>query len=159
MTMHTELLEKYNVPAPRYTSYPTVPYWDEDSPPESEWKARVLNAFQRGREISLYIHLPYCENLCTYCGCNKRITKNHAVEMPYIESVLKEWALYLELLPQKPILRELHLGGGTPTFFSPASLKQLVEGLLEKVELAEEYEFGFEAHPNSTSLEHLKTLR
>lgn len=157
--MHTELLEKYNIPAPRYTSYPTVPYWEDECPPESEWKARVLNAFQRGREVSLYVHLPYCESLCTYCGCNKRITKNHSVELPYIKSVLREWSLYLDLFPEKPILRELHLGGGTPTFFAPENLRILVEGILEKVELAEEYEFGFEAHPNSTSLEHLKTLR
>lgn len=157
--MHTELLEKYNVPAPRYTSYPTVPYWDEECPSEEAWKSRVLQAFDRGREVSLYIHLPYCENLCTYCGCNKRITKKHTVELPYIESVLKEWALYTNLLPNKPILRELHLGGGTPTFFSPENLEKLIKGILEKVELVKEYEFGFEAHPNSTTLEHLTTLR
>lgn len=153
------MLDKYNVPAPRYTSYPTVPYWQEEAPAPRDWKKRVKAAFGENREISLYIHLPYCESLCTYCGCNKRITKNHQVELPYIESVLREWQLYLELFSEKPVLRELHLGGGTPTFFSPANLKYLMEGILQKVELPSRYEFGFEAHPDSTTREHLEVLR
>jgi len=156
--MNSRLLQKYNVPVPRYTSYPTVPYWQEECPDEAAWKGRVLEAFAKNQEISLYIHLPFCEALCTYCGCNKRITKNHAVETPYIKAVLQEWQMYLDLLPQKPVLRELHLGGGTPTFFSPASLEYLLRGILDKVDLADRYEFGFEAHPGSTSREHLETL-
>jgi len=157
--MSLPLLEKYNVPAPRYTSYPTVPYWQEEAPNEAAWKERVIGAFRQHDEISLYIHLPYCESLCTYCGCNKRITKNHEVEAPYIDTVLKEWKIYAELLPGRPVLRELHLGGGTPTFFSPASLERLVSGILADVDLPEDYEFGFEAHPGSTTREHLSTLR
>lgn len=154
-----ELLEKYNQPVPRYTSYPTVPYWDEGCPEPSTWQSKVLQAFGRNREISLYLHLPFCESLCTYCGCNKRITKNHAVEQPYIAAVLKEWQLYRELLPEKPVLRELHLGGGTPTFFSPQHLHGLIASILEDVSLSEDFEFGFEAHPGTTSFEHLATLR
>jgi oxygen-independent coproporphyrinogen-3 oxidase len=152
------LLEKYNIPAPRYTSYPTVPYWSDVPVAPQDWKSRVLGAFAQGREVSLYIHLPYCENLCTYCGCNKRITKNHQVEDPYIDSVLAEWAMYCDWLPEPPVITELHLGGGTPTFFSPESLKRLVEGLLAKAEIAAAHEFSFEAHPNSTSKAHLQTL-
>jgi len=154
-----QLLEKYNVPVPRYTSYPTVPYWNETPPAEKAWKQKVVQAFQRQNEISLYLHLPFCEALCTYCGCNKRITKNHAVESPYIETVLKEWRLYRDLLPGKPVLRELHLGGGTPTFFSPQNLHYLLSAILQDVDLAEQYEFGFEAHPGTTSPEHLRVLR
>jgi len=156
--MNSRLLEKYNVPAPRYTSYPTVPYWQKEKPDAIAWQTRVVNAFAENNEISLYIHLPFCEALCTYCGCNKRITKNHAVETPYIKAVLQEWQLYLDLLPEKPVLRELHLGGGTPTFFSPESLDYLLSNILAGVDLAEEYEFGFEAHPGSTSRAHLETL-
>lgn len=151
-------MEKYNIPVPRYTSYPTVPYWDETPPAEAAWKHKVVQAFQRQNEISLYLHLPFCEALCTYCGCNKRITKNHAVESPYIEAVLKEWRMYRDLLPGKPVLRELHLGGGTPTFFSPQNLHRLLSTILGEVELAESYEFGFEAHPGTTSPEHLEVL-
>ncbi len=156
--MQSELLKKYNVPAPRYTSYPTVPYWQKDAPSQAEWQKSVLEAFSEDDGISLYIHLPYCENLCTYCGCNKRITKQHSVEEPYIETVLKEWQLYVGLLVGRPRLRELHLGGGTPTFFSPANLHRLISGILKDVDLTEAYEFGFEAHPNSTSKGHLEVL-
>lgn len=158
--MDFTLLDKYNVPAPRYTSYPTVPYWQEETAPdEEEWRSHVLSAFKQDRGLSLYIHLPYCESLCTYCGCNKRITKNHQVEEPYIDSVLREWRLYLDIFPERPVLRELHLGGGTPTFFSPANLERLVRGILQHVDLPEQYEFGFEAHPGSTTREHLRVLR
>ena len=119
--MNTKLLQKYNVPGPRYTSYPTVPYWDENKFSPSQWTNTFLKSFQEsnGSEgISLYIHLPYCESLCTFCGCHKRITKQHSVESPYISAVLKEWDLYCALFPEQPIIKEIHLGGGTPTFFS-----------------------------------------
>ncbi len=155
------LIQKYNVPGPRYTSYPTVPYWDKSTPSEVQWKQELRRAFQnpdRGEGISLYIHLPFCESLCTYCGCNTRITLNHGVESPYIETLLKEWQLYLDVFPQKPLIREIHLGGGTPTFFSAANLKRLLEGILAKAELSQDAELGFEAHPGNTRLEHLITL-
>ena len=156
--MNQNLLDKYNVPAPRYTSYPTVPYWQREAPSQSQWISTVKKAFSENNEISLYIHLPFCEKLCTYCGCNKRITKNHGVESPYIEAVLKEWRMYLELLLKKPIIREIHLGGGTPTFFSPENLRHLLKSILDDVEVAEEHAFGFEAHPANTTYEHLKVL-
>jgi len=156
--MYHDLLDKYNVPAPRYTSYPTVPYWQSETPSQREWISTVRKAFSENNEISLYIHLPFCERLCTYCGCNKRITKNHAVETPYIDAVLAEWDLYLQALPEKPVIRELHFGGGTPTFFSPQSLEYLLNGILGKATVAEDHAFSFEAHPANTTYEHLKTL-
>lgn len=156
--MNQILLQKYNVPAPRYTSYPTVPYWQEEKPTVADWTGSIQAAFAKNQEISLYIHLPYCEALCTYCGCNKRITKNHAVETPYIDSVLQEWTMYRALFPQKPVLRELHLGGGTPTFFQPEALHHLLSTILADVELADTYEFGFEAHPGTTRRAHLEVL-
>ena len=116
-----DLIHKYNVPGPRYTSYPTVPYWDIDSFSGKKWKESVINSYQESKDegISLYIHLPFCESMCTFCGCHKRITKRHEVEDPYIRALLKEWALYRQLLGERPVIKELHLGGGTPTFFSP----------------------------------------
>lgn len=83
----------------------------------------------------MYVHLPFCESLCTYCGCNTRITKNHEVEESYIKYLLTEWRQYFETFSQKSIVRELHLGGGTPTFFSPENLKVLVTKLLEECEI------------------------
>lgn len=155
------LVDKYNIPGPRYTSYPTVPYWDESSFSAEQYKQTVIRSFNESNAeegISIYIHLPFCEALCTFCACHKRITKQHSVEIPYLESVLKEWNLYLKLFSEKPKLKELHLGGGTPTFFSPANLKTLLEGIFETVEIAEHPEFSFEGHPNNTTKEHLQTL-
>lgn len=159
--MSFKLIEKYNVAAPRYTSYPTVPYWDAESFNSEKWKKAVITSFEASNAedgISLYIHLPFCESLCTYCGCNTRITRNHGVEEPYINAVLKEWRLYISLLQTKPILKELHLGGGTPTFFSAENLARLINGILEHAEIHEDAEFSFEGHPGNTRKEHLDAL-
>ena len=160
--MNTQLVRKYNVPGPRYTSYPTVPYWDTEPPTEEQWKQHVKDSFMRadatGEGISLYLHLPFCEKLCTYCGCNKRITVNHKVEDPYITTLLQEWDLYLKLFGRKPLIKEIHLGGGTPTFFSPANLQKLMEGLFAGAMVAPDAEMSFEGHPNNTTKEHLQTL-
>ena len=163
------LIDKYNIPGPRYTSYPTVPFWDETNFSSEQWQKSVIRSFNESNDsegISIYIHLPFCEQLCTFCACHKRITKQHSVETPYLESVLKEWDLYLQLLKsqepskknQVPKIKELHLGGGTPTFFSPENLRKLLEGIFAKAEIAENPEFSFEGHPNNTSKEHLQTL-
>ena len=159
--MSVSLIQKYNVPGPRYTSYPTVPYWEEDLFSVEKWKQTFIQSFEKSNTkegISLYIHLPFCESMCTFCGCNKRITKNHEVENPYIEAVLKEWNLYCDLLPSKPIIKEIHLGGGTPTFFSSGNLKTLINGIFERSNKAKEYEFSFEGHPNNTTRSQLQTL-
>ena len=159
--MKTSLLQKYNVPGPRYTSYPTVPYWDESSFNYAIWIETLKKSFIESNSsegISLYIHLPFCESLCTFCGCNKRITKNHGVENPYIDAVLKEWILYCAILEEKPLIKEIHLGGGTPTFFSINSLENLINGIFSHAEKAPNYEFSFEGHPNNTTREHLQKL-
>ncbi|MBP6040082.1 MAG: oxygen-independent coproporphyrinogen III oxidase [Flavobacterium sp.] len=159
--MQPSLVQKYNIPGPRYTSYPTVPYWNEELFHVADWKATVLQSFNESNNsegISLYIHLPFCESLCTFCGCNKRITKRHEVEHPYIEAVLKEWKLYCDLFPNKPIIKEIHLGGGTPTFFSAEHLEILINGLFLTASKAENYEFSFEGHPNNTTRQQLQKL-
>ena len=159
--MCDSLISKYNVAGPRYTSYPTVPYWDQDSFSVSSWKESLQKSFKEsnGKEgISLYIHLPFCESMCTFCGCNKRITKNHKVEVPYLESVIKELRLYVALFSEKPRIKQIHLGGGTPTFFSSSNLEYLINEIFKLADRAENVEFSFEGHPNNTTLEHLETL-
>lgn len=159
--MKNSLIQKYNVPGPRYTSYPTVPYWNETQFTYENWTNSFKKAFKESNAkegISLYIHLPFCESLCTFCGCNKRITKNHEVESPYIQAVIKEWRLYSKLLDEKPIIKEIHLGGGTPTFFSTKNLEDLINGIFAYATRAQEYEFSFEGHPNNTTYAHLQKL-
>ena len=125
----SELLKKYNVPGPRYTSYPTVPYWSL-TPTEAEWVASIGQALdessKQGIGAALYVHIPFCESLCTYCGCNTRITRNRKVGHPYVETVLKEWDLYLSRLGRDITASEIHLGGGTPTFLEPSELDELM---------------------------------
>lgn len=155
------LIDKYNIPGPRYTSYPTVPFWDDAGFSGDLWKNSVIRSFNETNDsegISIYIHLPFCEALCTFCACHKRITKQHSVETPYLESVLKEWDLYLNMFGRRPKIKELHLGGGTPTFFSPENLQLLLNGIFAKADIAENPEFSFEGHPNNTTREHLQTL-
>lgn len=153
-----ELLRKYDIPAPRYTSYPTVPFWAEPAPNGVQWFEHAKAAVAECPDISLYIHLPFCENLCTYCACNKRITKNHKVEQPYIEALLSEWRMYVKELGTKPRIKTLHLGGGTPTFFAPEHLDYLLSSIFAEAVVAPDHEFSFEAHPANTTNEHLKTL-
>jgi oxygen-independent coproporphyrinogen-3 oxidase len=154
-----DLLSKYNLPVPRYTSYPTLPFW---YPFENQnaWIDTFKTSFAENKKagISLYIHLPFCDSLCTYCGCNKKITTNHSVEEIYIAAVLKEWKLYRALFDEPPVIRELHLGGGTPTFFSPQNLDKLLGDIFKSAVIHREHEFSIEGHPNNTTAAHIKTL-
>lgn len=159
--MNTKLIQKYNIPGPRYTSYPTVPFWDAEGIAMQDWKKTVIKSFNESNDnegISIYVHLPYCESLCTFCACHKRITKQHSVEDPYIDTLLKEWDLYCDLFDKKPKIREIHLGGGTPTFFSAENLERLINGLFKRAEKFEIYDFSFEGHPNKTSEKQLQTM-
>jgi len=138
-----------------------VPYWDSSNFTASNWNQLLVDSFKKHNStdgISLYIHLPFCESLCTFCGCNKRITKRHEVENPYIEALLKEWQLYVQLLPEKPLIKEIHLGGGTPTFFSPENLTHLINGIKKNSTISKDHAFSFEGHPNNTTEEHLQAL-
>lgn len=159
--MDSLLLQKYNIPGPRYTSYPTVPYWEEAGFTEQLWLQRcadTFNATNPTEGISLYIHLPFCESLCTFCACHKRITKNHGYEKPYIDAVIKEWQLYCNVLKTPPVIKELHLGGGTPTFFSAENLELLLLQILATGKLHPAAELSFEGHPNNTTQQHLSVL-
>lgn len=162
-----ELIKKYNIPGPRYTSYPTVPYWEE-SPTLEQWVQALRNSITEGKQsgtgAAMYLHIPFCESLCTYCGCNTRITRNRTVAQPYIDVLLQEWDLYLKHLEidseKNPfLLSELHLGGGTPTFLHPDELNFLLENLLKTVKLHPQREFSIEVDPRVTTHEHLLVLQ
>jgi oxygen-independent coproporphyrinogen III oxidase len=155
-------LAKYDVPGPRYTSYPTVPYW-EDTPSEAQWLEHVRAAFQHGAGAgtgaSIYVHVPFCRALCTFCGCNTRVTRTHAIIMPYVQAVLAEYAMYRERLgADRPGISELHLGGGTPTFLDPAELDALVGGILAASSVRDGAVLSIEVDPRVTTAEQLGIL-
>ena len=159
----SELLKKYDVPGPRYTSYPTILHWT-DSPTVEEWIESVSESLdlteRQGNGSAVYVHIPFCRSLCTYCGCNSRITCSTSVGRAYVKTCLKEWDLYHELLnhSQSIPLSELHLGGGTPTFLSPAELDELISGILRHTNQTSDAEFSVESDPRVTQPEHLSTL-
>lgn len=157
----SELLKKYDVPVPRYTSYPTVPYWS-DSPTSEEWLTSLKSAFAKpGMSWSLYLHIPFCETLCTFCGCNTTITKSHDREAPYVNQLLQEFEIYRKHVPamESAPLRQLHLGGGTPTFLSTSELQRLIGTMLEHIKTdPKHYEASLEVDPRRTTADQLKAL-
>lgn len=150
-----ELINKYNRPGPRYTSYPPVPFW-KDAPDEEKWISHIQGLYDEKKGIDLYVHVPYCESLCYYCGCSRTITRNHDVEETYLGLVLKEWQLYKEKLGFTPVVNSLHFGGGTPTFLSPLNLNKLIKPLLEKK--IDAFVGSIEIDPRTCQTEHLKIL-
>ena len=158
----TELIRKYNVPGPRYTSYPTVPYW-EGTPTEAQWIAHLAQSLKdgaaRGEGAALYVHIPFCRSLCTYCGCNVRITRSRSFVAPYLAAVLEEFRMYRERLGISVLpLGELHIGGGTPTYLTAGELAELVDGLLAGVALTPDASLSLEVDPRTTDREQLQVL-
>lgn len=155
------LLKKYDVPAPRYTSYPTVPYWST-TPDKERWLGDIRKALQKANASwSLYLHIPYCESLCTFCGCNTTITRNHRKEKPYIDLLLREFELYWSQIPELKTTpcRQIHLGGGTPTFLSAEHLQELIQGLKSHMTWdAAHFEGAIEVDPRRTTREQLEVL-
>jgi len=155
----TELLRKYSNPGPRYTSYPTVPYWDKTGITEEQWNESLVRSMKESNDskgISLYVHIPYCDSKCYFCGCNSVITTNHDVEEPYVNALLAEWDMYCAMLPEPPKIKEIHIGGGTPTFFSIENHAKLLDRIFAKASIAEGTEFSFEGNPKNTSREQLQ---
>lgn len=162
MKISSELLAKYDVPVPRYTSYPTVPYWQNDLSTE-EWIQHVKDTVKDHRSTwSMYLHIPFCETLCTFCGCNTITTKNHELENPYVKSLLKEWTIYQNLVPdlKHRSLKNLHLGGGTPTFLSAETLDFMLQDLLFPLtNKTADFEASVEVDPRRTTIEQLVVLK
>jgi oxygen-independent coproporphyrinogen-3 oxidase len=156
----SSLISKYDVPAPRYTSYPTVPYW-ETPPTTNEWLIELKKAAEReSTKLSIYLHIPFCESLCTFCGCNSTITKDHNREDGYIKLIHQELESYLKNVPRLNELEllEIHLGGGTPTFLSPANLQKLMAPFSKIFSKNRDTESSIEVDPRRTNTEHLKAL-
>jgi oxygen-independent coproporphyrinogen III oxidase len=155
-----DLLSKYNVPGPRYTSYPTAPVWKENfTPADYDAVLRESAAAETPAPLSLYVHLPFCEKLCYFCGCTVVITgTQHALEEAYLETLEKEIEWVARRTGAGRQVVQFHLGGGTPTYFTPERLRRLGRKFRESFQFAPDAEVGVEVDPRVTSREHLLTL-
>jgi oxygen-independent coproporphyrinogen-3 oxidase len=151
-------LEKYNRPGPRYTSYPTAPVWKDDFGPD-DLENYFATADEAASPISLYMHLPFCENLCLFCACNVSIQKDKSVAIPYLAALKREIEHLAGKVSRKRGVIQFHWGGGTPTYLSPAQLEDLFAFTRERFTFAPDAEIGLEIDPRVTSRQHLETLR
>ena len=155
-----EMVNRYNVPGPRYTSYPTAPEWvGEFGPDDHDRIIRESNEAKPCRPLSLYVHLPFCRSLCLFCGCNVVINKNHEVAIPYLEKLKWEIDQVSSRLDRERPVVQAHYGGGTPTYLSPAQLEDLTMHLRERFRFAPDAELGIEVDPRVTTEDHARTLR
>ena len=157
-----DMLQKYDVSGPRYTSYPTadrfVEAFNEDSYKVTLDQRRVAGA---ALPLSIYVHIPFCESLCFFCACNKIVTKHHERSTEYLRYLNREIDLHIEHLGTKQIISQLHLGGGSPTFFSDAELSELMTMLKRNFTFAPGGEYSIEVDPrtvNDSRLKHLAEL-
>ncbi|HEY8355510.1 MAG TPA: oxygen-independent coproporphyrinogen III oxidase [Methylophilaceae bacterium] len=154
-----EMLQRFDVPGPRYTSYPTADRFVEAFGEEDFLLA--LEQRQVGRlalPLSVYVHIPFCESLCFYCACNKIVTKRHERAAEYLRYLERELDLYMARLGQGQTVSQLHLGGGTPTFFSDDELKRLMDMLRRRFVLATDGEYSIEVDPRTVTEARLRHL-
>lgn len=145
-----ELLKKYDVPGPRYTSYPTVPAWGESVDPTDY--AKNLSAIRGTESLSLYFHLPFCEQLCHFCGCMQVITKDHSRSKSYIEVLLKEMDLVISNLKNcDRHVSQIHFGGGTPNFLQPEELSLILKKIRDHFHVLPNAEIAIEMHPRTST--------
>ncbi len=155
-----EILDRYNVPGPRYTSYPTAPEWNDAFGPADYDKA-VLESNGRlpAAPVSLYMHLPFCERLCLFCGCNVVINRNHDAALQYLENLKWEIDRVAEMVSGSRPVVQLHWGGGTPTYLSAGQLEDLFLHIRGDFTFAPDAEIGIEVDPRVTDEEQARTLR
>ncbi len=154
------LLDKYNQPGPRYTSYPTAPEWD-DNFGAAELRETFLeaNAKANPAPLSLYFHIPFCESLCLYCGCNVVIKKRHEAATPYLAHLKREIDWVSAEVDRTRKVEQLHWGGGTPTYLSPEQIEDLYAYIKDRFSFSPDAEISIEVDPRVTSEEHCRVLR
>ena len=158
-TIDRDLLQRYDRPGPRYTSYPTAPVWSDAFGP-ADYRERLQAAGGRaGEPLSLYVHIPYCESLCWYCACSVVITQDRDKAAAYVDTLLQEADLVAAALGEhdRRVVQH-HWGGGTPTFLPPDECRRLFEGLCARFPLADGAEVSIEVDPRVTTDEHLEAL-
>jgi len=145
--MKQELLNKYSVPVPRYTSYPPANFFNESFTAGSYKDAILESNEQNPRHISIYIHIPFCYQMCFYCGCNSQLIKENHIVKEYIETLKKEIRMVLPLLDHNRKISQIHYGGGTPTSQPVSVLKEINRMILSEFDCIEDPEIAIECHP------------
>ena len=153
-----ELIRKYDLSGPRYTSYPTAPQFSDRFTHE-DWQSAMALSNSRGSPLSLYFHIPFCETVCYYCGCNKVITANKKRALPYLAALKKEIALQAEHCDTTRPVLQLHFGGGTPTYLDDDQLDDLMGEIGQHFTLVPDGEYAIEIHPQTVNPERIKRLR
>lgn len=153
-----ELIQKYNVPGPRYTSYPPATRFGENYT-EADARADLQASNAGSRDLSLYFHIPFCETLCWFCGCTTVITLNHRQGSSYIDFLAREMDLARPLLRPDRRVVQLHWGGGSPTFLSSTEIRALGTAIRDRFILAPDVEAGVEIDPRRLSQDHVVALR
>jgi oxygen-independent coproporphyrinogen III oxidase len=152
------LIRKYAGPGPRYTSYPTAPQWAEVIGP-AEYAKTLAKPLPDDEPLGMYVHIPFCESLCYYCGCNIQITHDHSRSARYVEALKREIALVADLFGQKRKLGQISWGGGTPTFLTLSEIRSLYEGITKSFDVLDNAEVSIEIDPRVTTNEQLELLR
>src|SRR2546423_5488717 len=152
------MVKKYNVPGPRYTSYPPATEFSEQVSKEQVLEAIRANNESAG-DLSLYFHLPFCQSLCWFCGCTTVITTQQGQSATYLKYLEKEMALMKPFLNPKRKAVQLHFGGGTPTFLLPEEIRRLGQMIHSRFTLADDVEAGVEVDPRRLTRDHLLALR
>ncbi len=159
MQVTPELLAHHDRPGPRYTSYPTAVEFTDDFGPR-DYRQRLREASQLTiTPLSLYVHLPFCEARCSFCGCHVVVTKNTSLADVYLDRLIKEAEMVSRRLGERTTLHQYHWGGGTPTYYSPDDLTKLHTALLTMFDIAPGAEVAIEVDPRVTTVEHLAVLR
>ncbi len=156
-TLDLELIRKYSVPGPRYTSYPPATQFTADTGP-LELEAAIEDDNRQGGPLSLYFHLPFCETRCWFCGCNTVITRRRESATEYLDDLAREVRLTAPRMDRSRPVTQIHLGGGTPTFFPPDELRRLGALIREHFTLAPDCEFSVEIDPRRLTSEHVTAL-
>lgn len=149
--MKQELLNKYSVPAPRYTSYPPANFFNESFNADSYRDAIVKSNEQSPEHISIYIHIPFCYHMCFYCGCNSQLMKESHIIKDYIGTLKKEIRMLLPLLNHSRKISQIHYGGGTPTSQPVSVLREINQMILSEFDCIEDPEIAIECHPGYMS--------
>jgi oxygen-independent coproporphyrinogen-3 oxidase len=158
LTVDLDLIKKYNVPGPRYTSYPPATHFGEHLS-RGQFHELIAANNQTERGLSLYFHLPFCYSLCWYCGCTTVITADQSKSAKYVGYLEREMDLVRAQLNPKRKVVQMHFGGGTPTFSTPEEIQRLGEGIHSRFQFAPDAEAGVEVDPRRLSREHLVALR